>query len=525
MSYRGEQYNKDTGTTYIYEAISVWDTVKQRSKQKRVYIGKKDPKTGELIPNKTYFKLYGDGEAVEDVVDSPPKPVEVLSSHDYGNIAVMQHAADDIGLTATLKECFPKRWEDILACAMHCCSENEPLYLCKPWAENSYGVAAPASQRIAELLRELDEDSRMVFYKKWAALRTESEYLALDITSISSWSELIHFVEPGYNRDHEKLPQINLAMLFGEDSKLPVFPRVYPGSIHDVSTLVGMASFIEQINLDQMHFVMDKGFFSIKGITPLLKDYIKFAIGVPFSTGKANDLVDEDRESICNADNAIMIGDSIYYAATHTETLKGRRVYYHVYYDEQRHTDDRKHLMQKVIGYENELQTGTMRITDPVAKHYFTFQKTKDGSYNIHRRVDVIENEKKNAGFFIILTNHYKDPQQVLEIYRNKDAVEKSFNDLKNDLDLERLRIHSDEAMEGRIFIGFISLIIMSYIREKMRTHNLYSKFTFNELIAELKKLRVIRFKSGKEIITEETKNHKIIFKSMGMKAPRLPSP
>ena len=522
MSFRGEQLNKSSGVTYIYEARSIWNPKKQRSEQKRVYIGKKDPETGDLIPNKTYYKLYGD-ESVSEASDvKSSKPFEIMSSHDYGNIAIMQHAADDTGLTDTLKECFPDNWDDILACAMHCCSENEPLYLCKPWAENSYGTTAPASQRIAELLRELDEDSRMRFYRKWAALRTEHEYLALDITSISSWSELISFVEPGYNRDHEQLPQINLAMLFGEDSKLPVFPRVYPGSIHDVSTLAGMATFINQIKLDQMHFVMDKGFYSLKGITPFLENYTKFAIGVPFSVDKVKELVDLDRNIIDSADNAIMIGDSIYYAVTHTEMLENRRVYYHVYYDEQRHTDDRKHLMQRIISYENQLQEGTMKMTSPVAKRYFTFQKTKDGSYNIHRRTNIIEAEKKYAGCFVILTNHYKDPQQVLEIYRNKDVVEKSFNNIKNDLDLERLRIHTDDAMQGRIFIGFISLILMSYIREKMRIHDLYSKYTFKELIAELKKLKVIIFKGGKKLLTEVSKSQKVIFSAMEMNVPRL---
>ena len=167
----------------------------------------------------------------------------------------MQKSADITGLSAVLKSCFPKQWEEILSCAMHCCSEEEALYLCKPWAENSFGVPSPSSQWISELLKELDEDSRMLFYKKWAELRTEKEYLALDITSISSWSELIQYVEPGYNRDHEQLPQINLAMLFGEDSKLPVFSRVYPGSVKDVSTLLGLAAFIKKIKLEQMHFV------------------------------------------------------------------------------------------------------------------------------------------------------------------------------------------------------------------------------------------------------------------------------
>lgn len=36
--------------------------------------------------------------------------------------------------------------------------------------------------------------------------------------------------------------------------------------------------------------------------------------------------------------------------------------------------------------------------------------------------------------------------------------------------------------MEGRIFIGFISLVITSYIREKMRVHDIYRTYSFHEL-------------------------------------------
>ncbi len=518
MSYRGEQHNKN-GVTYIYEATSVWNTEKQRSEQKRIYIGKKDAATGEFIPNKKYFELYGENGKPRQI-EELPKPVSVMSSHEYGNIYALLNAADKTGLTDILKECFPKQWENILSCAIHSCSENEALYLCKPWAENSYGVAAPSSQRISELLLELDDDSRMTFYKKWAALRAEKEYLALDITSVSSWSELIQYVESGYNRDHEQLPQINLAMLFGEDSKLPVFSRVYPGSIKDVSTLLGMSTFVDKIKLDQMHFVMDKGFYSEDGITPLLKDYIKFAVGVPFTSSKAKKLVKECRNDICQSANAIMVNENVYYARTYIDKLKDRRVYYHVYYDEQRHTDEKKHLMQTVIKLENQLAAGTVKVTDPKAKHYFSFQKTKKGTYNVHRRNDVIDSEKEMAGYFVILSNHYKNPQEILEIYRNKDVVEKSFDNLKNDLDLHRLRIHSDAAMEGRIFIGFISLILMSYIREKMRVHDVYKRFSFNELIAELKKLKIIVFKNGKTLLTEVTSQQKYIFKSLDMNIP-----
>ncbi|MDE5801359.1 MAG: hypothetical protein K2I22_00390 [Lachnospiraceae bacterium] len=49
-----------------------------------------------------------------------------------------------------------------------------------------------------------------------------------------------------------------------------------------------------------------------------------------------------------------------------------------------------------------------------------------------------------------------------------KDDVEKSFDDLKNDLDTKRLKIHSAAAMDGRIFIQYIALILLSYVREQL---------------------------------------------------------
>ena len=61
-----------------------------------------------------------------------------------------------------------------------------------------------------------------------------------------------------------------------------------------------------------------------------------------------------------------------------------------------------------------------------------------------------------------------KDSAKALEVYRMKAAVEKSFDDQKNDLDTKRLKIHSTAAMDGRIFIQYIALILLSYMREQL---------------------------------------------------------
>jgi transposase len=92
------------------------------------------------------------------------------------------------------------------------------------------------------------------------------DYLCYDITSVSSCSELNEFVRYGYNRDGEQLPQINLAMLFGQKSGLPVYYHRTPGNINDVSTLHNLVETFKALEVGRMHYVMDKGFYSL---TPL----------------------------------------------------------------------------------------------------------------------------------------------------------------------------------------------------------------------------------------------------------------
>jgi len=45
-----------------------------------------------------------------------------------------------------------------------------------------------------------------------------------------------------------------------------------------------------------------------------------------------------------------------------------------------------------------------------------------------------------------------------MRVHRDKDAVEKCFDDLKNSLDMKRLRMHTSATVDGRLFVQFIAL-------------------------------------------------------------------
>lgn len=135
----------------------------------------------------------------------------------------------------------------------------------------------------------------------------QEEYLAYDITSISSYSHLNNKVRSGYNRDEENLPQINLAMLFGEQIRLPVYFRTLPGSIRDVSTLKHFLQTASFLQMKHPHIIMGKGFFSHANIKDLLTNRMHFTVAVPFSCNFAKEQVALVRNSIKDHSNFLQV--------------------------------------------------------------------------------------------------------------------------------------------------------------------------------------------------------------------------
>jgi len=109
----------------------------------------------------------------------------------------------------------------------------------------------------------------MMFFRKQGKRRLEKEYWAFDTTSISSYSEALEQVKKGNNKEHDRLPQLNLALLFGEESGLPFYYRKLAGNIADVATIRELMEEFDVMGYKQIKLVLDRGFYSQKNINAL----------------------------------------------------------------------------------------------------------------------------------------------------------------------------------------------------------------------------------------------------------------
>ena len=84
-------------------------------------------------------------------------------------------------------------------------------------------------------------DERMEFFRAWIRRQQQHQHLAYDVTSFSSYAKGIADTEWGYNRDGERLPQINLGCYLGEQNGLPMFYANWAFKVPDLSWIEASA--------------------------------------------------------------------------------------------------------------------------------------------------------------------------------------------------------------------------------------------------------------------------------------------
>ena len=495
---------------YVYEVYSYWDKEKKSPRQRRIPIGKRDPATGRLIAKST-------------------KRI----SREYGPVYFLASLLEQLELDTVIREHFPDHWRQIILAASFQVAEHNPFYLCNSWLERIYlkePIELP-SQRLSELIHEIGCDERAVhhFLNDWATTHQQNEYMVFDLTSISTYSKQIDFAEWGYNRDGEQLQQVNLGMVYNVPDDLPILYSLYPGSVPDVVTLENIQKRLEAITPQSKSlFILDRGFYSTKNLKRLT-GFGQFIIPLPMGTKAAKGLIAAVRNDIGDPVNAFRMDKQLLYSLAETVDLGGSGYHAHVYFSEGRKSDETDRLVGFLLTVEEAVAEKTwksssslMRFLEnniPDWQKYFLVQQAETG-FTVIRKENEIAAATAKHGFFILLTNADLTAKQVLTYYRNRDGVEKLFNSLKHGIDQNRLRVHSQESVEGILFINFISLILYSAILHGLREKKLSKKFTVEQVFYELRKLSVIEIDSKQPMVSELTRKHKEIFEAFEIPIP-----
>ena len=510
----GIAYKKVSGKTYVYYVTATYRNEKGQPTCDRISIGRLDEETGKLIPNRNYYETY------------LKKPMPVATGiQDHGVGDVFGKVCKSLGVTKLLEKYFPEHASEMLTAAQYILSEGNVIHYLEDYTQthNTAEKGRMSSEQCSKMFASLRQEDMQLFFREWMKHKKQKEYLAYDVTSISSYSKNIQELEWGYNRDKERLPQINMGMYYGEESELPLYYRVYPGSISDKTHLKYMIADNEFINGKQTRFVMDRGFYSKENLQYLTAGGYRFVIALPGRLKYCQELIEKHGQEIINH-SEYRLGPGQPYGKSFESTELGFRMKIHLYYDPEKALRESTALYELLEAQENDLKS--MEEPPDRKQHYdkyFYINRSKDGKLGLVRNYKAIDQELRNCGFFLIgETDFKKTTAEILEIYRRRDTIEKSFDDLKIELDMKRMRSHSSETAQGELFVCFLALIVHAYLLRQLKTYLQTNGLTIHNILLELDKMKTIHYPGSHNprLLNPPTKRQREIYEMLEITIP-----
>jgi transposase len=510
---------------YVYKVHRIFRCKNGQPTNTRISIGRFEEKSGKLIPNENYWKYYGINQSIDIVTNS----AETVVFEDFGRIKsvgcsfLAEKLLSNSGVEKVITDIFGiARSRLIIIAATHMLINGNVFEHVSDWCEeNVLGKAFLTSSTSSSLFASITRDERMNFFKAWIGLnQSDKDYYAYDVTSFSTYAKGINDAEFGYNRDGEDLPQINLGCYFNQTRSLPMFYITYPGSIIDKSHLPSMMAHNKELNVDNVVFVMDKGFCSTSNLKYMRQAGYSFLMAVENRNKTISEAINKVREAITLMKNRIKSG---VYGLMEQGSFYGINATLHIYYQPALAEQQRDTLL-RTIEQQEYILSKTLALSQNEARkyrNYFQVNISSDGTFAYRRNYTAIEDKAKNCGFFCLITDLSINSEKAIAIYRRKDVIEKNFDDIKNHADMKRLRTHHGSTTDGKIFCSFLALIIIALLSNFLNRSE-KTDMTKSDALAEIAKVRLLIAKDGQRLINPLTKTQKLIFEACGMDSEQL---
>ena len=125
---------------------------------------------------------------------------------------------------------------------------------------------------------------------------------------------------------------------------------------------------------------------------------------------------------------------------------------------------------------------------------FFIITKHKEGAgFDYVVDIENVERLRKQKGMFLIFTTDLDEtPENALYHYRAKDVVEKLFDQIKCDMDGNRIRTHSEETTDGKTFVIFIACIIRTFLLNKLSQYLTDTSTSLKKALNQLSNIGIV---------------------------------
>jgi transposase len=269
--------------------------------------------------------------------------------------------------------------------------------------------------------------------------------------------------------------ETRLLMVVDKENSQPLYFRYMAGNIVDVTTLETTIKEMKVMGVDTNYALLDAGYYSETNIKHLFASNISFLIRLPAGRTLFADMIDTTAETLEAPLNRVIYGERVLFIQKVPVTLYGEYpAFAYVCCDIKRKADDTVRLL---------IETKEDGLSD-----------------------DEITRKLKRAGIFVLLSASDIKTSEVLPLYYLRQSAEQIFQVSKSHADILPIRVHSEAAFRGLLFLNFLCVVLYLNLREQLPEN-----VTVENAIKEMRNLMCKVYDDGSLVTREPNKKQRLI--------------
>lgn len=319
--------------------------------------------------------------------------------------------------------------------------------------------------------RNKDEILPDILKSLFSVYNFEETDINLDWTSIVLHGTKSNLGEYGYSRDHRP-DKLQITVGVSELKKpvnIPIGITVNRGNVLDLQHFPDTYNQVKSYLKIGSLIVFDKGANTVDNIKQIQEDKMTYLTSMKLnkSDDKIIEKFDLETAQLIDPEKSIygikiVKPNSIkyfYFSKSLQEKqleAKARTVL--------KKLQEAKEIQEVIV--KNKKLPKKFRVNNELIEIDYSF-RTKLEELSDEEAIELLKNSIINGreGFFCLKSDTDLTLERALEIYREKDSIEKIFNSLKNEIQIKPLRVWSDDSIYGAIFLGFIAQLFISLMR------------------------------------------------------------
>lgn len=483
---RRTETRKD-GTKYIYERTTIYDPQTKKIKVLGCkLIGKILKGTDEIIPTRPK----------KPARPKPITPVQAKRTH-VGASEILEFAGKQSKIDCSLLKALPEAeaLKTISLARYLVAGDGASLPGIEAWQlSHRLPYSEPLTERVyGALFKDLGNNESWIqnYFRQIARTLEKEPALALDSTTVSTYSSNLKEARYGFNKDADGLPTIKFVTLYSVKNGLPVAYCKQPGNIPDVSSIRTAVKQLSVLGIEKPTVVTDNGYYSMANMVEFLESNTKFLTLASRTANWVSEIVDGVLSSLDNLDNICPYDTQIRGttvcktqefsklrkrsrgdAKTAEKERFTRRIYVHILRNTEIQTCRTRALEEELAELRKAVLSGqelSESATKKAEKYLIISHVGRGAPLSVKFNQEAFNETAKYFGLFVLVSNKHQGCFEALEDYRLREKTEEAFAVYKGYCDGRKPRVWSADRLRGRQFVQFIALSYRCWLMGKIK--------------------------------------------------------